>query len=232
MLMLLFNNAIDVANYDDAYMAFTRLTNYQTLSHFVLPYSSQRGALETLVVAMVEHGQSGRLCTFPFNGLQDAADEILLNRAEEVVDIRPSPSYHKVLFAWRIRHGDFQGAASVMYQRLQLLRNASTAGMDVNLETLEISEAYLAVINALSCVADKNAWIFVSKLEECDEPSPTKRVRREQGGNWLSWLTLGTRTRMAMSLEEVRKEYVLELQRQEIILGKVTDEFGLEGVDI
>lgn len=37
---------------------------------------------------------------------------------------------------------------------------------------------------------------------------------------------------MAMSLEEVRKEYVLELERQEIILGRVADEFGLDGYDI
>ena len=58
---------------------------------------------------MVEHSQSGRLCAFPFPGLQDLVDEILLHRAEEVIDIRPYPNYHKVLFAWRIRHGDFQG---------------------------------------------------------------------------------------------------------------------------
>lgn len=180
---------------------------------------------------MVEHGHSSRLCSFPFTGLQDAVDEILLHKAEEIVDARPSPSYHKVLFAWRIRHGDYQGAASVIYQRLQLLRNASTSDVDVDLETLEISEAYLAVINALSCVAEKNAWIFVSKTTEIDSPSP-KRMRREQGSRGLAMLTLGTRERVAMSLEEVRKEYVLELARQEIILGKVADEFGLEGFDI
>jgi hypothetical protein len=38
--------------------------------------------------------------------------------------------------------------------------------------------------------------------------------------------------RMALSLEEVRKEYMLELERQHIILGKVTDEFGFDGLDI
>lgn len=77
--------------------------------HLVQSNCSQRNALEILVVAMIEHDQSGRLCSFPFLGLQDLVDEILLRRAEEVVDIRPSPSYHKVLFAWRIRHCDFQG---------------------------------------------------------------------------------------------------------------------------
>lgn len=145
-------------------------------------------------MAMVEHNQSGRLCAFPFPSLQDLVDEILLQRAEEVIDIRPYPSYHKVLFAWRIRHGDFQGgipplsqqkltkAASVMYQRLQLLRNASTAEMDVDLETLEISEAYLAVINALSCVSENNAWIFVSKVHDVEESPAAKRVKREEKG--------------------------------------------------
>jgi hypothetical protein len=72
-------------------------------------------------------------------------------------------------------------AASVMYQRLQLLRNASTSEMDVDLETLEISEAYLAVINALSCVAEENAWIFISKVVEVESPA-AKRVKRDEQG--------------------------------------------------
>ena len=32
ILMLLFNNAVDVADYDDAYMTLTQLANYQTYS--------------------------------------------------------------------------------------------------------------------------------------------------------------------------------------------------------
>jgi hypothetical protein len=30
--MLLFNNAIDIASYDDAYMALSRITNFETYS--------------------------------------------------------------------------------------------------------------------------------------------------------------------------------------------------------
>ena len=79
-------------------------------------------------------------------------------------------------------------AASVMYQRLRLLRNASSNEMDVNFETLEISEAYLAVINALSCVPEKNAWIFVSKP---DTESPVaKKVKREGKGPFVRRLPL------------------------------------------
>jgi hypothetical protein len=40
------------------------------------------------------------------------------------------------------------------------------------------------------------------------------------------------RTRIALSLDDIRKEYSTELERQQIILGKVADEFGLEGFDI
>ena len=108
--MLCFNNAVDIASYDDAYMALTKLTNYETLNpSFILSNRSKRSALENLIIAMIDHEQSGRLSSFPFPGLQDLVDEILFQRSEEVVDIRPSSSYHKVLFAWRIRHGDFQG---------------------------------------------------------------------------------------------------------------------------
>jgi hypothetical protein len=70
---------------------------------------SQQSALETLIVAMVEHGHPSRLCSFPFTGLQDAVDSILLHKAEQVVDIRPQANYHKILFSWRIQQGDYQG---------------------------------------------------------------------------------------------------------------------------
>jgi len=76
----------------------------------------------------------------------------------------------------------------VMYQRLQLLRNASTTYMDVDLETLEISEAYLAVINALSCVSENNAWIFVSKVNDVEESPTAKRVKREERGFGTFWI--------------------------------------------
>jgi hypothetical protein len=106
--------------------------------------------------------------------------------------------------------------------------------MDVNVETLEISEAYLAVINALSCVSERNAWIFVSKMEETTSESPSaKRLKRDDKGMSLDYkLILGLRTRMALSLDDIRTEYGVELERQQIILGKAADEFGLEGVEV
>jgi len=70
-------------------------------------------------------------------------------------------------------------AAAIMYQRVQLLRNASSSHMDVDAETTEIAEAYLAIINALCCVAKNNAWIFAWTVENVGSPS-AKRVRREE----------------------------------------------------
>lgn len=45
-------------------------------------------------------------------------------------------------------------------------------------------------------------------------------------------LTKGTRVRTCLCLEDVRKEYAAELERQQGILGKVADEFGLDGFDM
>ena len=73
-----------------------------------------------LIVAMVEHGQSTNLSSFPFIGLQDNVDDTLLRKAEEVVDIAPYPSYHKILFSWRIQHGDFQGGNSLTVHKLMV----------------------------------------------------------------------------------------------------------------
>jgi len=127
-------------------------------------------------------------------------------------------------------------AASIMYQRLQLLRNASVSDLDVNIETLEISEAYLAVINALSCVAERNAWIFAYKLDDPENTdSPVaKRIKRDDKGIPLfdGSLLAGGRRRMALSLQDIKKEYEVELERQQVILGKIADEYGLEGYDL
>lgn len=109
-----------------------------------------------------------------------------------------------------------------MYQRLQLLRNASAVEIDVNMETLEISEAYLAVINALSCVAVENAWVFVMKAEDATESPAAKRVKRND---------TGVRMRTALSLEDIKKEYAVELERQEIVRGKLADD-GADGFDL
>ena len=76
---------------------------------------------------------------------------------------------------------DLTIAAAVMYQRLQLLRNVTSSEMGVDLETLEISEAYLAIINALSCVAAKNAWIFVTKVDDVESPA-VKRIKMDDRG--------------------------------------------------
>jgi len=112
--MLAFNSAVDIANYDDAYAALTRLTNYAMYISFNCSSNgSQRSALEVLIAEMIEHEQAGRLCAYSFPGLQDLVDEILSNRTEDAVDVRPQPSYHKVLFSWRVRHGDFQGGMSI-----------------------------------------------------------------------------------------------------------------------
>jgi nuclear pore complex protein Nup160 len=189
--------------------------------------------LELFVVAIVENGHSSKLGLLPFPSLQDEVDRVLLRRAGELIDISSSPTYHKILFSWRIRQGDCQGgtgqllvtlilAASAMYQRLQLLRNMSSTDMDVDLETLEISEAYLAIINALSCVAEENAWIFVTKVKEIDEEMAAKRVKRDEQEK---------RIRTALSLKDVKKEYALELERQQLILGKVADELALDGIE-
>jgi hypothetical protein len=76
---------------------------------------------------------------------------------------------------------DLTIAAAVMYQRLHLLRNVTLSEMGVDSETLEISEAYLAIINALSCVTAKNAWIFVTKVDDVESPA-VKRIKMDDRG--------------------------------------------------
>lgn len=204
----LFNAALQTSRWDIAYSALTLFTNN------ILQLSS----LRALIFRMCETSSVSELIDLPFIGLQTAVDNILAQKCQSIVDVNSSVPYHKILYAWRIKRNDFRGAATVSLERLQKLQQSgegdnalsSCAGTD-KLET-PVTEQHLMLINALSCVDPKQAWVF-------SEPLPLKSG------------TAGSpipRNRKVVTLDNARKGYQDELDR---IAAIENNQFTFEGGD-
>jgi nuclear pore complex protein Nup160 len=70
---------------------------------------SQHSAVRELVGVMVAQHEGERLCAYPWVGLQDEVDEALDFKCQHTLDVSVGPPFHQVLYAWRIRRGDYRG---------------------------------------------------------------------------------------------------------------------------
>ncbi|TVY83187.1 Nucleoporin [Lachnellula suecica] len=186
----LFSSAIQTARFDLASSTLTLFTDS----------ALQHSSLRTLINRMCETSYAAQLIELPFIGLQDAVDEILAQKCQSIVDVNVGVPYHKILYAWRVKRGDFRGAASTSLQRLQRLQQSGDGDRALGDDGLEtpVTKQYIALINALSCVDPQQAWILYDEL-------PTKSSVPSKKGTQLK--------RKVVTLEDIRKEYTLELDR-------------------
>lgn len=216
----LFNGATAISQFELAHSTLVAMRDH------ALQYS----CLQKLVQRMCDNLHNAELVELPFPGLQNAIDEILERKCRDAVDVVTGPPYHQVLYAWRIRHNDYRGAAAVLLDRLQKLRqlgegdgqqltiNGSSeaiGGMDGNggdvLET-PVTRQYLMLINVLSCVDPKQAWVAT------EAPAPTANGTKAPAA----------KKRKIVTLADVRKEYQGELDR---IAAIQNNQFGFAAGD-
>ncbi|KAK0612967.1 nucleoporin Nup120/160-domain-containing protein [Bombardia bombarda] len=160
------------------------------ISHFDVAHSAllamedgamQKSYLKRLVEKMCEAGQNTELISLPFSGLQTKVDDILLEKCRATSDVLNGVPYHRILYAWRINHNDYRGGAAILLDRLQKLRKMGGGDVD-KAEGAEdaldnqVTRQYLLLINALSCVTPKEAYI----LEDVVSP-PSERNNRSNG---------------------------------------------------
>lgn len=111
--------------------------------------------------------------------------------------------YDRILYAWRINHDDYRGAAEVLYEQLSRLTGGAFEPDD---DTL--LDAYLMLINTLACCGKDEGWILAP-------------VAGSGGGP----------KRRIVTLEDVRREYQAELDRRsEIVQGRFA--FRGEAMDV
>lgn len=184
---------------------------HSTLSLFT-DTALQHSSLRTLITKMCETSSASKLIALPFPKLQDQVDEILLQKASSITDPEVGTPYHKILYAWRIHHSDFRGAASISLDRLQRLQLSGEGDKFIqngsgNLET-PVTRAYVQLINALACVDKKQAWVLAEEIKRGGKQTAAKR--------------------RVVRLEDVRRAYGEELDRVSAV-GR--GQFGIFGGD-
>ena len=197
----LFNAAIQTYRYDLAHSVLALFTDV----------ALRQSSLRTLVTKMCESSYASELVELPFIGIQDAVDEILAQKCQSIIEVTVGVPYHKILYAWRIKRNDFRGAAAVSLSRLQKLQQTGEGDRTLGEDALEtpVTKQYVALINALSCVDPKQAWIF-------QEEPPSKS----------SADTKNAPRRTVVTLSDIRKSYQGELDR---IVAIENNQFAFAG---
>ncbi|KAF4971064.1 hypothetical protein FSARC_2012 [Fusarium sarcochroum] len=169
--------------------------------------------LRKLIDRMCATYHNIELVALPFPGLQQEVDDILAQKTRATLDIIEGFPYHQVLYSWRVKHNNYRGAASVVLDRIHKLRSAGEGDEATGEDILDtpVTRQYLLLINALSCVESKQAWIY-------DEQPSTGFGRNSDGGK-----------RKVVSLADIRRQYQDELDR---IAAIHNNQFGFEADDV
>ncbi|KAI1814740.1 nucleoporin Nup120/160-domain-containing protein [Poronia punctata] len=175
----------------------------------------QHSCLRALIQKMCDNLHNSELVALSFPGLQNAVDEILAQKCQQTLDVVTGVPYHQILFSWRIKRNDYRGAATILLDRIQKLRQMGEGDQFTGEDTLDtiITRQYLMLINVLSCVDQKQAWITT---EEYQAPPATKGAPAVRG------------KRKVVTLADIRKEYQDELDR---IAAIQNNQFGFAAGD-
>ncbi|KAK3693872.1 nucleoporin Nup120/160-domain-containing protein [Podospora appendiculata] len=155
MLSRLFTAATAISHFDVAHSALLSMDDE----------AMQKSYLRKMVEKMCETGDNAELISLPFSGLQNKVDDILLEKCRATKDVLNGVPYHRVLYAWRISHNDYRGGGAILLDRLQKLRlmgegdKVAVSAAEDALDT-QVTRQYLLLINALSCVPPKEAYIL------------------------------------------------------------------------
>ncbi|TEA12904.1 Nucleoporin NUP120 [Colletotrichum sidae] len=205
MLSRQFNAATALSRFDVAHASLLAMKDK----------AMQLSSLRKLVDKMCESYHNSELMSLPFPGLQDSIDEILAQKCKSTADVLNGIPYHQILYSWRIKHNDYRGAATILLDRIHKLQHAGEGDKLTGEDILDtpVTKHYLLLINALSCVDPKQAWIFSEEL-----PPPNSR---ETNGFKA--------TRKVVTLPDLRKQYQDELDR---IAAIQNNQFGFEADDV
>lgn len=170
-------------------------------------HSIQMASLRKLVDRLCESCHSFELVGLPFAGLSTTVDDILNDKCRSAADVAGGIPYHQILYSWRITRNDYRGAASVLLDKIHKLRAAGEGDKLTGEDALDtpVTRHYLLLINALSCVDPKQAWVF------SEVPDVGKEGKRR-----------------VVTLTDVRRAYQEELDR---IAAIQNNQFGFEEGD-
>ncbi|KAI0404502.1 nucleoporin Nup120/160-domain-containing protein [Xylaria palmicola] len=200
-------------------------TGATAISRFELAHSTlvaikdqalQHSFLRILIQKMCDNLHNAELMQLSFPGLQGAVDDILAQKCRDTLDVVTGIPYHQILYAWRIKRNDYRGAAAILLDRIQKLRLLGEGDQFTSDDVLDtvITRQYLMLINVLSCVEQKQAWITAEELSH--RPAAAGKAAPVNG------------KRKVVTLADIRKEYQDELDR---IAAIQNNQFGFAADD-
>ncbi|KAL9604557.1 MAG: hypothetical protein Q9179_001817 [Wetmoreana sp. 5 TL-2023] len=215
LLRSLFHSSLEISDIQTAFTALTRL-----------PQDNQTNLVPRMVSMLLglPEGPS-RLLDLPWPPhLHGAIDRYLADQSPSELKLPPKPAtsperQRKILVAWRLRHGDFRGAAAALYLQLQITQKHSKKSSampkfrlggsdddDANgVGSRELDEAYLTVINLMACIDN-----------EQDRSDNTDGQVTQRGGAWLLNSTKEAKRRV-VTISDVRKDWQRELDRRVVV---------------
>lgn len=131
---------------------------------------------------------------------------------DELIPTNDRVPPHRLLYAWRIKRNDFRGAASALWEQVQMLKLAQTYGLRGDDIDSELQHTYLNLINCMVLVNHKLRWLLVRPLEL--EPSATRTpftktgttiTDRSEQSKWGA--------RRIITVDHMRREYQEHLDR-------------------
>lgn len=200
ILSRLFHASISIQDYTGAFQALTKYTKKDL----------QRPALQTLVTLLATR-RAPLLLALPIaaHRLQKDVDTILLEQCRKMATEKTETTLHQILYAYRIAHNDFRGAASILYERQTLLKK-SPATLLKQPDALE--QGYLILTNTLASMSPEEAWIL-AELPATAAASGTEKDPVEMADGFDGRPAKKKSKRKVITLEDVRREYQDELDR-------------------
>lgn len=165
------------------------------------PSSHRQENIRSFAMGVCESSSAELFSMLPFLEIMEEFDLTLERTARNMIHMSAKPSYHKILYAHRIKRADYRGAASILYHRLQSLKNKSHVNGFNVADHLEITETYLCIINALRCLPADDAWFIAGAVEY------TPNNKRRKGNEDDESETERKVTRQVFHLVDIKKAY-------------------------
>ncbi|KAF9340332.1 hypothetical protein BGZ91_002542 [Linnemannia elongata] len=210
----LFASALALGLYDRAYQTMMQITNEAV----------RKQQLKELVSVMCQKGDGAQLSLFPFPGLQEDVERMLVSKAQQT-PVLSLPNYYRTLFAYHTYRGDYKKASTHMYEYARRLMSSSHHAESAKLLLTEASETYLAAINSLHLSGPDSAWVTISStgygpdeiskrrrlssLSTASASRPVGLPNREEAGK--------TNKVEVVSLSDMKREYALVLAKLQLV---------------
>eukprot|EP00041_Stephanoeca_diplocostata_P009857 m.155072 g.155072 ORF g.155072 m.155072 type:complete len:1625 (-) comp17927_c0_seq1:94-4968(-) len=150
----IFQATIDLGRNDEA---FTAVVSNPDEEH-------RRDNLQRLISVLCERGHYRDVVSFPYNGLQADALEILRTKAK-ITDVLSvifgnAPNYYDVLYAFHVHKSDFHAAGLVMFELAVRLDHEVSRFSEKQAVTIlgTQRDAYLVALNSLRVLDEEHAW--------------------------------------------------------------------------